>query len=210
MSRMSKNPPTLMLNSLAATAAAVALVGLSGCAPQDEVTVDVYDTAATCVAKSGDPVACEKNDKIAREVHAKTAPRYADRIDCEEDWGDGKCEAAPPSASTALNSSGQNHTHGGGVMFWPYYYGYMVGSSSSSGVSLAPQPVYRSRDGQDLTASGTAVVSGSRYSASSLAAPGQPVQYGKGSSGTKNAAVAGVSRGGFGTAGRAGSASVGG
>jgi uncharacterized protein YgiB involved in biofilm formation len=211
MSKMSRVAPTLKLNTLVATAAAVAVVGLAGCAPQDEVTVDVYDTAATCVAKSGDLVACEKNDKAAREVHAKTAPRYADKKDCEEDWGDGKCEAAPPT--TALNQSGSaTHAGGGGSTFvyWPYYSGYVSGSNASTGASLAPQPVYRDRHSQLVTSSGAVVSPGSKYSASALAAPSQPAQFAKGTSGTQAAKAAGISKGGFGAAGRAGAVSVGG
>ncbi len=224
MTKMSRVAPTKAINSLVATAVAASSIGLVGCAPSDDVTVKVYNSAETCARLSGDHPSCSRDEQQAHALHAQVAPRYDDKKDCEEDFGDGLCEMKGTPSATA--------SHGGGAVvvhshpyYSPYYSGYSTGSYAHSGSSLAAQPVYRTKTGSYLTSGGTSLRHGATVSAADLSPPATPARFAAGTSMAKGHAAAAFSKagggayakggsvaraGGFGSAGRAGGVSMGG
>ncbi len=233
MSKMSRKAPTLVLNSLnttaVVTAAAVAIMGLSGCAPDpDAVNLKVYGTPEACVQDGGQLERCERDDATAKVLHTNLAPKYDSKVDCEEDWGSGRCEEKAPTAPAPVTST----THGGGGFVYispynyysPYYAGYASGGSPSGSYYSSAQPVYRAANGSVYTSAGTAVQHGGSYHAGALQTPSKAAQFAGGTSVSKGNSTAqfggsnasakpsgSVKSGGFGSAGRAGgSVSVGG
>jgi uncharacterized protein YgiB involved in biofilm formation len=75
---------------------------------------------------------CEKKYKEARGQHAAVAPKYSSKVDCQADFGAGKCEQSPYRTSS------------GGSVFMPLMMGYMMGSLIGGRSSMAAQPLYRS------------------------------------------------------------------
>lgn len=163
-----------MKRSAAITITIMAAAGLAACEPA--VDVSSFQNVAACVA-SGQFSAgqCQSNFDEAERVHRESAPKFASRDDCEDEFGAGSCGEAPPSASGG----------GGGSAFMPFLMGYMMGNSGGS--SVAAQPLYRSKNGMFSTASGYSV--GNTYGKSSISQ----------SAGAKpSAAVGTVARGSFG------------
>lgn len=111
-------------------------MALSSCAEEKKVEAAAYNGSDQCIADgkfSRDD--CLSDYKTAVADFEKTAPAFNTKKDCEEEFGDGKCQTAPAT-----------HPAGGGSSFVPYMMGYMMGSHSSvSPVQVAPQALYRSR-----------------------------------------------------------------
>lgn len=112
----------------------VSALALSAC---DEAKVDamVYDSLQQCI---NDPMMtedqCKANYATARAEHAKVAPKYTARADCEADFGPEHCEQSP------------YRTRDGGSVFMPLMMGYMMGSMLGGRSGVASQPLYRSAD----------------------------------------------------------------
>lgn len=75
-----------------------------------------YKTVDDCLKdnKFG-PDDCKSSFAIARDEHLKSSPSYDKREDCEEEFGDGRCEQ-----TSSVHASGGGH-------FSPYLGGYLVG-----------------------------------------------------------------------------------
>jgi uncharacterized protein YgiB involved in biofilm formation len=103
----------------------------------------------------------------AEQLHPQVAPRYANKQECEVDFGSGQCETAPQSNQQ-------------GSFFMPMMMGFMAGQMLNRGGlaagggqqasqqaaaggrnSVPTQPLYKSRDDRNTfrTASNTAVAS---------------------------------------------------
>lgn len=81
----------------------VGLIGLAGCEQQDPLAGnDVLRDQAECASRS-DPDACRMALADARAQHVQTAPRFASREACEDQFGIGNCGA--PQAILAGNDS---------------------------------------------------------------------------------------------------------
>ena len=117
-----------------------ALMGASVCTLTacDEPKVDatIFGNLQQCIDISGSTrEECEAGLKEARSQHAEVAPKYSSKMDCEGDFGVGKCETAPYRTST------------GGSVFMPLMMGYMMGSMLGSRTgrgSVFTQPLYLS------------------------------------------------------------------
>ena len=77
---------------------------------------------------------CSKSERLARSEHIRVSPKYTSVTDCEQDFGEDKCEMAPQRTTT------------GGSVFMPMMMGYMMGSMLTGGRGMMPQPLYRSMD----------------------------------------------------------------
>jgi len=108
------------------------VIALSAC-EEAKVNAAVYDSLQQCI---DDPATtrerCEKNYKEARGQHAAVAPKYSSAVDCQADFGAGRCEQAPYRSSN------------GGSIFMPMMMGYMMGSLIGGRRSMGSQPLYRS------------------------------------------------------------------
>lgn len=137
-----------------------------------------FQDPAQC-ARVYDDATCKTGFAQAQEEHVKTAPKFANREECEEKFGVGNCQWGQAQP-------GQQASSGGGGFFMPLMMGYMMGnmlggSGSSSAFrsgssSFSSSPVYRDTS--------NTVYSGSR------------------SLGTTSISAAPASRGGFGSTAR--------
>jgi uncharacterized protein YgiB involved in biofilm formation len=230
MAKMSSKAPTLVLNTLTATAMSITAMGLAGCGPDpDAIGLKVYDSPEACARDGGQLEKCQKDDASARALHTKLAPKYDDKKDCEEDWGASRCEKTPVLPQPAAPPvTGGSVGHGGGGSFVyvspysysPYYAGYASGHSPSGSYIASPQPVYRAANGSAFTSAGTHVQHGGSYHAGALQTPAAPAKFAPGTSVSKGNSTASFGKsggstssakaGGFGSAGRAGGMSMGG
>jgi uncharacterized protein YgiB involved in biofilm formation len=109
--------------------------GAAGCerqaaAPPAEENLRVYASAEECAAEwnAGD---CEAGLQQAKEEHLKTAPTFADRAQCEQQY---QCE---------------EHRQGGSSVFVPILAGYMMGRMM--GASYVGRPLYMDRRGASFS-----------------------------------------------------------
>ncbi|MBI3710958.1 MAG: DUF1190 domain-containing protein [Proteobacteria bacterium] len=185
-------------------------IGLAGCDQNDPVaSSDFFRDEKECAAKY-DSEACRQALADARAQHLKTAPAFANREECEAQFGVDNCVGAtsqaeqsrassssssrtsaspssssPPASATASADASQA-SHGGG-WFMPAMLGYLAGRSMGGGSGLTAQPLYR--DLNNTAYSGRDTVG--RISESRMSPPRAP-------SGGR-VASAGVARGGFGS-----------
>ncbi len=140
---------------------------LNGCG-EKQVQAQVFSTPDECAAFYNPPAQCQAAFAEAEQLHPKVAPRYANKQECETDFGPGQCETAP-------------ERHQQGSFFMPLMMGFMAGqmlnrggsapaagqlasqqTAAASGRNSVPtQPLYKSRDDRNTfrTASNTAVAS---------------------------------------------------
>lgn len=132
----------------------VGLIGLAGCEQQDPLAGnDVLRDQAECASRP-DPDACRMALADARAQHVQSAPRFASREACEDQFGIGNCGApqailagndtfaAAQPADQALPAPGQTpgqQEAGQGSVFMPLLMGYMIGRSMGG----MAQPLYR-------------------------------------------------------------------
>lgn len=93
--------------------------------PNELVPVKSYETVAACVADGFADNQCATALRAAQETYEAAYPKYADQFDCEDNAGEGKCEADNPNSR---NPSWR-----------PSMVGFMIGALAGSRVQ--PQPV---------------------------------------------------------------------
>lgn len=123
-------------------------IALSSCGEQKAVDAAAYANPDQCIAAGKfSREECLSDYQTAVVDFQKTAPAYSSQKDCEEEFGQDKCQQASSS-----------HPAGGGS-FVPYMQGYMMGSrSAASPVAVAPQALYRpSNSSGFVNGSGTPV-----------------------------------------------------
>lgn len=178
------------------TAPHLALMGagltvLAGCG-DDPQPVQVYDYANVqqCIqAKVFTPEYCENNWEQAARLHQESAPRYANRADCQAEFGAGACQPVGD----------------GSGWFMPAMMGFMLGNMMSSGPSVVSQPLYRpARDPYHYYTSGGYQVSTHRVNGRQVATVPKSVAT---TAPPRQTSV--VSRGGFGSRARTSSSSWG-
>lgn len=133
------------------SAAAAAALSVSGCVEPD-VTAHPYRTEAECVAAGiYTQDACHTAFVQSQATHLSTAPRFEDRKHCEEEYGVGRCEAAPANTSSVDEETGQTHSGG----FMPFMTGYLLGSSTADGNRSYSSPYYSKSSGDYFTGNGS-------------------------------------------------------
>lgn len=111
------------------TAIAVVVAGsfaLGGCDSYTDESVSVYKNVQECLQNNpNDKGQCNSDYLLAQKKSADTAPKYSSRNDCNEEFGDDRCQV--------------QHTSSGGMMWYPIMSGFTNSSSS-----YASQPMYSS------------------------------------------------------------------
>lgn len=170
MSKVFKRSKTARLVLMVPTAGLI----LAGCG-EKPVEVQVFNTPDECAAYYNPPAECQAAFAEAKALHPQVAPRYANRQECETDFGVGQCESAPVLASNATEPTQQQSQASSGF-FMPMMMGFMAGQMlNRGGMAGAPQqqtanaarnpvpnqPLYKSRDDRSTfrTATNTAVAS---------------------------------------------------
>lgn len=151
---------------------------LASCGEDPKEAV-VFSSPEECAAyvTSASADQCMADFKAAQALHPQVAPKYANKAECEADFGAGQCETAPQQ-------------HAGGSFFMPLMMGYMAGQmlNRQGGATADPrqqtaaadanrnnvrtQPLYKSKDDGNTfrTASNTPVA---RQSGAALVRPSQ-------------------------------------
>ena len=147
---------------------------LAGCG-EKPVEVQVFNTPDECAAYYNPPAECKAAFAEAKALHPQVAPRYANKQECETDFGIGQCESAPVVAANNTESAPQQSQQSSGF-FMPMMMGFMAGQMLNRGgmagaaqqqtanatrSPVANQPLYKSRDdrGTFRTATNTPVAS---------------------------------------------------
>lgn len=155
---------------------------------EDPKEVVVFNNPNECASMVSTMSAeqCIADYQAAKALHPQVAPKYANKSECETDFGAGQCETAPPQ------------TTGSSGFFMPMMMGYMAGqmlsrqgggqaTGAAAGAArngVNTQPLYKSSDdrGTLRTASNVPVArqSGSTFIRPSQAQPraGQMVRRG--------------------------------
>ena len=98
--------------------------------------VGVFASVQECVdSKVYTDEYCRTSFDQAKSEHAKVAPKYLDKAQCEAEYGVGRCERPLPATGV---SSGEST----GSFWTPLMMGYMVGHMMGNQPSYA-QPLYR-------------------------------------------------------------------
>ena len=147
---------------------------LAGCG-EKPVEVQVFNSPDECAAYYNPPAECKAAFDEAKALHPVVAPRYANKQECETDFGVGQCESAPALAANSTEPAPQQSQASGGF-FMPMMMGFMAGqmlnrggmasapqqqAASAARSPVATQPLYKSRDDRSTfrTATNTAVAS---------------------------------------------------
>lgn len=96
---------------------------------------------------------CEQDFAEAKKAHEKYAPAFNSQVDCEAEFGAGKCEPAK-TENVASDASSGSHSS-----FVPLMMGYMMGSRiGETNRSMAPQALYKPSNGSNFVNSNGASV----------------------------------------------------
>lgn len=133
--------------ALIAMGVSVSALALTGC--EEQVDALQYSSVESCIVGAELSEAdCKAGFAAAQKDHARVAPKYQSRTDCEAEHGAAACQQ--PASQTQAST--------GGGLWMPLMAGYMMGRLMSGGV--APQPLYRSSSpGKVRTASGASFTS---------------------------------------------------
>src|SRR5262245_58763935 len=143
-----------------------------------------FQDPAQC-ARVYDAETCKTAFATAEEEHRKTAPKFANREECEEKFGVGNCQWGQAQAGQASS---------GGGFFMPLMMGYMMGNLMSGSSAVGSASAFRS--------------GGSTFSSSPVYRDTSNTVYsGSRTLGTTSISAAPASRGGFGSTARSYSSS---
>lgn len=169
--------------------------------PEVEVREGLYTSVEACTTATGDPSACRQAFEAAQAQAADSAPQYASREQCAQDYDADKCVQQRTSAGTSFF----------GPMMMGFFMGQMLnGGSRGLAPGQAPQapqsaPAYQDRNKGWARATPAPAGSGGLNTASRIGTGKAALQP----TGLQPNAAPTVSRGGFGSSAR-GRSSVGG
>lgn len=107
----------------------------ASCAEQEQPAL-VFNNPQECKAAGlSSAEECEAEFAAAAALHPEVAPKYANRAECEADFGAEGCEAGP-----------QEQARSGGF-FMPFMTGYLIGNmlnrNSGNRSGMVSQPLYK-------------------------------------------------------------------
>lgn len=130
-------------------------------------------------ARVNNPDACRQALADARAVHQQTAPAFASRQACEEQFGVENCtETKQPPSPEQFQAAGQERTQvaqSGGSWFLPAMLGYMMGRNSAAPTMLPGQVGLAPRDEQNNQQTSTGGSSSSSSSGGGRYSSGRPL-----------------------------------
>lgn len=139
---------------------------IAGCSTKDPALV--YGSLQECISSGiNSEEQCRKDYGKAEEMHPAVAPKYANRAECEADFGEGKCEDAPNTSANAGHSSGFFMPMMMGFLAGQMLNGNKAGAMPASGLAPenkhVPQPLYKSRNESDFRTANNRSVGQSSY-----------------------------------------------
>lgn len=111
---------------------------------EDPAEAVVFSSPEECASMvtSSSAEQCYADYRAAQALHPQVAPKYANKGECETDFGAGQCETAPQQSAS------------GSSFFMPMMMGYMAGQMFNRGGAMPNQP---QQDVRAATGAGGAV-----------------------------------------------------
>lgn len=177
----------------------VGVLTLLACDQQDPLAKAGFVADERECAKAADADSCRQMLMDARAEHMKSAPAFASKEACEQEFGAANCEPqtkvaaaggeTQPPGSGGTSGGGQSMFGDGTGLFVPMMMGFMMGRMMGGGYGA--QPVYRDANNTAFSRTGAGYASVGSFD-KRMSAPVRPAQ------------VAGMpARGGFGQEGAA-------
>lgn len=161
---------------------------LTGCQDKTDETVTLYRNAEQCIQNNPSmSKECTTSYQKALEEAEKTAPKYATREDCIEEFSESVCVE---NSSTQVNNTSNTQMRESHSSWMPLMAGYMFGRMSGGGYASSPLFSGTSTKGNFVDASGRNIAG-----ASSM---GRSVKVDKSALAPKPATSTTITRGGFG------------
>ncbi len=133
--RRSRRVATLLLGT-------ATLLVLSACEEEKPPEDLFYGDLAACKVENT-PEDCEKAFAQAKEHHALKTEKYKSQSECEDLFGQGRCEQVTTSAAPGTTTQS---SVGSGSFFVPALMGFMLGRTMGGGFSSG-YPLYSDRQG---------------------------------------------------------------
>lgn len=116
---------------LISAAGAAAFLAYNSYSSETDIDASVFSSLDECIEAGIEQDICATQLSDATDAHVKSAPRYENIRDCENDFGSGKCTE-------------QTNNSRSGSVFLPAMAGFMMARALQSGHTTqhAPQPVY--------------------------------------------------------------------
>lgn len=161
---------------------------ITGCQDKTDETVTLYQNAEQCIQNNPSMSnECTTSYQKALEEAEKTAPKYATRQDCIEEFSENLCVE---NSSNQVNNTSNPQMRESHSFWMPLMAGYMFGRMSGGGFASAPLFSGTSTKGNFVDASGRNIAG-----ASSM---GRSVKIDKSALAPKPATTSTITRGGFG------------
>lgn len=143
--RRSRRVATLLIGT-------ATLLVLTACDEDPTSDAKLYSDLEACKVENT-PEECDNAFAAAKTFHAQETPRYRSQAECEDLFGQGRCEqASAPVSGLAGQGAPAQPTPGQssattGSFFMPALMGFMLGRSLSGFGPSAGYPVYSDRQG---------------------------------------------------------------
>jgi len=137
-----KKSRSVRLVLLGSASAALAACDDGGTLPAN---AQFYPSVNECITDR-DAATCQDAKAVADRAHATEAPRFAQKQQCEQEYGVGNCETRQAA---------------GGSFFFPLMMGYMMGNMMNGG--RYAQPVYRGPNNTAVMPSGGRLLNVGRF-----------------------------------------------
>jgi uncharacterized protein YgiB involved in biofilm formation len=136
--RRSKRVATLLVGT-------ATLLVLTAC-DEDPTNAKLYSDLEACKVENT-PEECDKAFEAAKTFHAQETTRFKSQAECEDLFGQGRCEQVSTVGGGLAGQSAPGQTASTGSFFMPALMGFMLGRSFSGLGPSAGYPVYSDRQG---------------------------------------------------------------
>lgn len=126
------------------------LLVLTACDEDPTADSKLYSDLEACKVENT-PEECDKAFEAAKTFHAQETTKYKSQAECEDLFGQGRCEQVTASGSSVAGTTPGQTTPGQtastGSFFMPAIMGFMLGRTMSGFGPSAGYPVYSDRQG---------------------------------------------------------------
>lgn len=122
------------------------LLVLTACDEDPASDAKLYSDLEACKVENT-PEECDKAFDAAKTFHAQETTRYKSQAECEDLFGQGRCEQVSAVGASPTGQTTPGQTASTGSFFMPALMGFMLGRSLSGFGPSAGYPVYSDRQG---------------------------------------------------------------
>ena len=122
------------------------LLVLTACEEDPASDAKLYSDLEACKVENT-PEECDKAFEAAKAFHAEQTTKYKSQAECEDLFGQGRCEQVTASGNAVSGQATPGQSASTGSFFMPAIMGFMLGRSMSGFGPSAGYPVYSDRQG---------------------------------------------------------------